>query len=249
MNMLAVVCSLSLHVGCAGSWAAPVARDPADLERAERAYRAGDFQQAHALYTAALQAGDVPRGAVLFHLGNCAYRLGQRAEAIWCYRRALLRLPRDPEVRGNLRLVEAQLGVEPPPSSLGSALRTPLEVLTQRELLALASVLQAGGLLGFLTAQRRNARRGMALLVALGLGCGAHLLHRTWLAAPSHAVVLDHGGTLHAQAEASTKPLLTLRAGEALSVESIGEQWLEVTHALSHGFVERARVGLVEDPR
>ncbi len=89
----------------------------------------------------------------------------------------------------------------------------------------------------------------MAFLVASGLGCGAHLLHRTWLAAPSHTVVLDRGGALYAQAEASTKPLLTRRAGEALNVESIGEQWLEVTHALGQGFVERARVGLVEGPR
>jgi tetratricopeptide (TPR) repeat protein len=215
------------------------------VARADRAYRAGDVAQAHALYGQALATPHNDRAHVLFQLGNSAHRLGRSAEAIWCYHRAARVLPRDAERDANLALLQARLGVEPPAGNLASALLAPLRRLHFVEQLGLACVLQAGGLIGFLLARRRSARCAAALLVGAGAALGVELVWRQSVPSPTHAIVLDAGGTLHAQAEATSAALLQLRPGEALMVGEMGERWLAVRHPMASGFVDRARVGII----
>jgi tetratricopeptide (TPR) repeat protein len=222
----------------------PLASD--ELERAALAYRAGQFQQAHALFARALEAADAPRGAVLFHLGNCAYRLGRRAEAIWHYRRALLRLPRDREVHANLQLVERQLGVDPPPSTFLDTLLAPMHALTLGELLGLGTLLQGLGAVGFLLSRGRRRRRLLLVVAALGAGCAARAAHMQWLQRPSAAVVLGVGADLRQEPHATAATVVALRTGESLRIDALAVEWLHVTHALGSGFVPRGLVGIVD---
>jgi Tfp pilus assembly protein PilF len=123
-----------------------LAQQSETLRAAEAAYRAGRFAEAKLRCELALADPSLAPGPVLFNLGNCAYRLGRPAEALWQYRRARLHLPRDAALRANLALAERQLGLRAEqPDSIGSSIAGAIAGLTRRERLWLASLAQAAG--------------------------------------------------------------------------------------------------------
>lgn len=105
-------------------WLATLARaDQAALERfdrANRAYEAGDFRTAVALYDSLAGAGF--GGLELwYNKGNSHYRLGETGPAILCWRRAEAVAPFDRDVQKNLEIA-ARLVQD----DLGEAVRLPL---------------------------------------------------------------------------------------------------------------------------
>jgi len=216
----------------------------ADLAEAEAAARAGRHREALALYQAALAGAGVPEGPVLYDLGVCAWRLGRRAEAALWWRRAALRLPRDPEVRFNLALAERQLGVDPAPDdSFVGAVRGVVASFTPRERLFVVGTLQALGLLGAVLLRRRPAARSaLGLLAMLGLAGGLALLFPT----PPEGVVLESGIALRTEPRADGAVTLQLRAGERVRVQERSGDWVRVGHVSGQGWTERGGVGLVE---
>jgi len=222
----------------------------ADATQAERDYRAGNFREALAQFQAALADPALPEGPLLYDMGNCAYRLGRHAEALLAYRRAALRMPRDPELRFNLRLTEEQLGFDDPGAeSFGAAITSTLDWLTRGELLVLAATLETLGLVGLVLLRRRGssaARTAMALLLGLGLLAAGRLVQLQWFAGPPTGVVLERPIDLRAEPRPELPPLLTLTPGESVQVEQLGDRWLKITHPHGQGWTERAGVGLVE---
>jgi tetratricopeptide (TPR) repeat protein len=211
-----------------------------DLAEAERAYRAGQFRAAHAAFTAALSEPGVPRGPLLYDLGNCAYRLGSYAEATFHYRRAQLLLPRDPELAFNLALASRHLGIDPPSRPI-------LSFLTGRELLSLVTALQTAGLLGFLLLRRRRfARRCAALLVVLGLAGAVRLVQAHWFPGAPEGVVLTEELGLRSEPRDGLPVAHRLKAGDLVVVVERSDHWLKVTHGTFGGWTERAGVGVVE---
>ncbi|TAH34440.1 MAG: tetratricopeptide repeat protein [Planctomycetota bacterium] len=220
----------------------------ADLGQAERAYRAGQYTQAFLLFEAALSQPETPQGPVLYNLGNCAYRLGRHADAILYYKRAQLRLPRDPELEFNLRLAERRLGVD---SASGRSFRAAAlalaDAFTPGELLALASGLQGAGLAGLVLLRRRRAGRAvMAALVLIGLVAAACLVHKQWFPGAPGGVVLAREIALRAESDAGLPPVATLRAGESVRVQAQDDGWLRIAHRHASGWTERSGVGIIE---
>jgi tetratricopeptide (TPR) repeat protein len=220
----------------------------ADLDQAEREYRAGRFEQALALYETALSEPDAAQGPILFNMGNCAFRLGRLAEAVLHYKRARLRLPRDREAAFNLHLAEWRLGIDSPDrETFGAAVAALAGSFTPRELLVLSGVLQAAGLVGFVLLRRRRASRNvMALLMVLALAGAARMMHDQWFAGPPAAVVLDSGASLRPLPDAGEHATILLDAGETVRVEEISDQWIKVRHVEGNGWTERTTVGLVD---
>lgn len=229
--MIALLCALFLGAG--------------DLGRAERAYRAGQYGEALTLFQAALDAPGAPQGPLLYNLGNCAYRLGRHAEAVLYYRRAQLRLPRDPELEFNLRLTERRLGVDAPVSE--SFVAAFFDSFTPSALLWLVGGLQGVGLVGLVLLRRRRAARfGMALLVLLALAGAARLAQTQWFPGPPSGVVLASEISLRSAPRADRAVTLELEAGETVRVQESSERWIRVVHARGSGWTERAGVGVVD---
>jgi tetratricopeptide (TPR) repeat protein len=177
----AFVISLALVLGAPASHGAQDSAQPrASFERAAQAYRAGDLEGARQLWIALLEepadAGGVERSAVLYDLGNVAYRQGRPLEAAGWYTACLRLDPRHADARANLELARAQAGLEPAErGDLLGTLRLLLASLTLREsewlVLALCGLLALG--LGFEAlrggALARRLSLAAALFVALAL--------------------------------------------------------------------------------
>jgi len=215
---------------------------------AERAYAAGRFEEAYTLFQAALDRQDAPQGALLFNLGNCAYRLGRYAEAVLLFRRARLRMPRDPEVRFNLFLAEQPLGLQSPPSaSLRAGLDELLDALTAAELLFLAGGLQAAGLLGLVLLRgRKGWRAAMALAVLLGLAGSGRLAWSLWGGGPREGLVLAPTLEVRPGPHLELEPTLRLRAGERVTVGERSDRWVRIIHERGGGWARSPGVGVVE---
>lgn len=219
-----------------------------DVIEAERAYRAGRFEEALAQFQAALSEPGAPEGPLLYDMGNCAYRLGRHAEAVLYYRRAKLRLPRDPEVEFNLSLAERELGLKTPTSnSFGTTVLTPFDSFTSAELLALVCGLETVGLVGIVLLRRRRAAQScMALFVLVALASAARLVQKQWFPGPSAGVVLANGIALRSEPRADLPPVAELHAGELVRIESLSDRWVQIAHAEARGWTERAGVGIVD---
>jgi tetratricopeptide (TPR) repeat protein len=77
------------------------------IQRADEAYRQGDFETTIQLYEALVDDGfhDVP---VFYNLGNAYYHSGQLGMALLNYRRARLLDPRDSEITNSIRRIRAE---------------------------------------------------------------------------------------------------------------------------------------------
>jgi tetratricopeptide (TPR) repeat protein len=115
MTMLPILARL-----CLGSLlAAEPAQDVQAFQAALAAYDAGHFAEAAAGFDRLQQAG-LPSGWLAYNLGNSALKADRLGEAIAAYRRALVDLPRQGDVRANLafarrRVPDAVAPAEPAP--------------------------------------------------------------------------------------------------------------------------------------
>ncbi len=123
--MIAAILSLSLALALEAAEPAP----PARFEAANRAYLAGELEEAARGYQELLADGwESP--ALHVNLGNARFRLGQRGPAVASYARALRLDPGDGDARANLDLarkesVDQVLGAEARPLLLRAVDRVP----------------------------------------------------------------------------------------------------------------------------
>jgi len=217
----------------------------ATAARALAAYERGEFAAARALYGEALAAPGADLGALLFGLGNCAYREGHFAEALVAYRRALLRRPRDEQLRFNAAWTADRLGGERSPPSLIATLLSPLQRFTLRELLLAAGLLQAGGLLGAFLARRSGARAAAVATAGTGVLVGVHVVFVAWFAAPE-AIVLESRTPVRGAPAPTAAAIHQLRAGDTVVVLDRTSTWLQVTHPSGSGWVPESTVTVVK---
>ena len=78
------------------------------LEFANRLYLDNKYEEAYEKYNQIL-AGGFESGEVYYNLGNTAYKLDKRGEAVLFYEKALVYLPGDPDIQYNLNLVKQQV--------------------------------------------------------------------------------------------------------------------------------------------
>ena len=218
------------------------------LDTAEEAYAAGRYREAFEQFEAALSEPGAPQGTIFYNLGNCAYRMERYAEAALYFHRALLRLPRDERAAFNLHLTEQQLGFwAPAEESFGAATLAMVDGLSPGVLLALASVLQCAGLLGWVLVRRRPGLRNcMIVLVLISLAGAGRLVQTQWFPGPPMGVVLAREVALRPEPHTSLDITRKLKAGETVQVEESSDRWIRITHEKGSGWTERAGVGVVD---
>ena len=259
-----ILCFLILLLGCvmrlpgqaSGSQAAsrdarPMAaasqagsRQPAAV--AEAAYRAGDYEKAKQSWTAMLaeHAGD---GRLEYNLGNCEYRLGNPARALWRYERAQRVLGADERVRFNLNLAQRALGLERPArASLWAAVATSFRRLTVGEFFVVGLVLEVLGLLMLLLGMRKRAR-GIILTAVLLLLVGISSLVRAATMDPQRilgAIVLEDHSALRAEPRDELDAVLQLGAGVRAEYRAASPGWVKLRVKNREGWMRREQLGL-----
>jgi len=220
---------------------------PEDVALAERAFADGRYEDARAHFETALADGAVPRGPLLYDLGNCCFRLGRYAEAVLFYRRAQRYLPGESKVIFNRRLAERELGIDARSDDMFStAVRDLPALIAPGVALALVALLELIGLAGLVLLHRRAAwRNAMALLVLIALAAAAHLVHAR-LQTPDTGVVLDSEIGLRSEPHRTLPVISKLRAGQTVEVLEASDRWIRVAHEAGAGWTTRTGVGMVE---
>ena len=107
--LLAVVCALQGSIQAQGTALS-------NNERALEAYRSSSYELARELWRSELANGEEATAtpvAVLYNLGNAAFRLRRPLEAAAWYTAALRLAPRDESIWHNLEFVRREAGLEP----------------------------------------------------------------------------------------------------------------------------------------
>lgn len=230
--LLVLVASLLTGVG-----KAPAEVAPAELyNQANALYREGKYKDAIERYKAVLKQG-VENGAVYYNLGNAYYKSGNLGRAILNYERALRLMPGDPDVRANLRFVDAKkVDKESPPDQnvLTRFLAHLYDVLPANELAVFCSLclfLLAGVGIAWLYQPGRRLLWA-TLLVLLGFGlCGsgsvlAFKIHDR--EAVREAVILSKEAVGRSGPGENYIQVFTLHEGTQVDIERSESDWVLV---------------------
>lgn len=245
-----VACAL---LACVALGARRASADEPTFESANAAFADGRFDEARAAF-AQLAARDGGSVAVLYNLGNAAFRAGKPGEAILAYERALLAAPRDQDVRANLRQVRKAAGLPEPEDGPWTRLVRALTAngwawlasagLWLACVASLARRLTAGGGAGQLrSALAATAGAGVAILLFAGAACATRLGER------DRGVVLDGDPKLRVAPYASATVSSELPPGEIVRIERSHEGFTLVrTAAGRSGWMPDASVGRIATP-
>lgn len=206
-----------------------------ELANGNAYFQRGEYPQAQRLYLAQLQRGPVT-APLLYNLGNTCLRLQQLGWAILYYERALLAMPRDPDLRANLATAIASRQAPPSAEAPGwtqVVLRGLLDRFTLNEFSGAASLMYfaACAMLLWRLRSRTFRRRYMwvlgivsllaALLIFLG-AMKAHLDHN-----PSRAVIVASGKLMSGPGD-SFQTVRKVYEGEMAQITGRQGVWREV---------------------
>lgn len=152
------ILALLLLLGAAPAVAQDALSPQARFHEGAAAYRDGDYERAAQAWREVLAAGEVD-GHVLYDLGNASWRLGELGDSILAWRQAQVLLPRDPDIRANLRHAREQARDALEPSSHVPTIFFWQHSLALSESATLGALL-FGGALAALAGLRWRRRRG-----------------------------------------------------------------------------------------
>jgi hypothetical protein len=232
---------LAATAGFAGWIGSALAEEPAGpsgaFAAANDAYRAGRYEDAARGYRALLQAGQ-DTGPVYFNLGNALVKHQRPAEAVWAYRNAAARLPRDRDVRANLERALSQApgaeeaSVRPPPSARWLTLggRWTTRELAVAWVVCLWVACACRLLADWRVGGAATAVSRVALVAGLvgGVILVALVAQTVWVDRPSRAVVTALEATVRFAPQATGTLHFTLPAGAVVRVRQQLPGWIQV---------------------
>ena len=217
--------------------------EPTPFDSGVVAYDAGRFADAFERFTQALESGADP--VILYNLGNCCYRLGRPAEAVYYYRRALLRDPLAEQAAFNLKMAEQQLGLDFA-GDTAAAIGGWIARIPNGWLAITAGALQSMALVGwFLTRGRRRMRLMVVLCFVLGGAAAVQSARRQWFTHPA-GVVLAQEALVRSEPHLTVAPSFSLGSGESVRVIESSDRWVHVQHREGRGWTERVGVGIID---
>jgi tetratricopeptide (TPR) repeat protein len=217
------------------------------VEQGNLAYQQGKYQAAVTAYTEATSEG-ADNGHVYFNLGNAYYRLKDFGHAIASYRRALLRLPADPDITASLNLARRQAKdkIEEPPglaNSVWNKLAAYYPALSRYQMERIFLILYCGGWLTFLfySLSQRPRAKSLSFFLLFTSACWALLTFgvqpgRDGSPRPSFAAEADDvpGVILAAECQVysgnaeSFQVVFVLHAGAEVMTGEQRDGWVEV---------------------
>ena len=196
-------------------------------------YRDGKYEEAVAKYEEAVATG-VRSGALYYNLGNACFRARRVGRAILWYERALKLIPRDLDVRANLRFANMVKVDKDPPvdeNPIVDLLRNVQNFLTLDEqalLLSLFLFLLFGSLVALLFVR---SARFLLLSVSIALGVLVIALGFSFAAKLHTRELVEAGVILAPEVDARSGPgdehttILVLHEGTKVMIERSGEGW------------------------
>lgn len=251
VSAVTLACTLGLLALATTDLCAQEATREQAFESANAAFADGRFDEARStLADLAHGAGASP--GVLFNLGNAAFRAGKPGEAILAYERALQIVPRDQDVRANLRQVRKAVGLPEPEDGPWARLTRALTSNGWAWLASAGLYVVCLSLLGrrLLAADEvaRPMRAGLsaaagvgfALLLLAGAACATRVGER------DRGVVLDADPKLRVAPYASATAASELAPGEIVRIERSHDGFTLVrTAAGRSGWMSAEAVGRI----
>jgi len=218
------------------------------LGEPEEAYRHQDYAKALTLFAANLPQAGERTGEVLYHMGNCAFRLGRYPEAVLHYRRAQLRLPRSEMIAFNLRMAERRMSIERQQShTFGAQIESILQLFTRGQFLILVLVVQTASLIALVFMRKRPAAAAaLGLLTLLSVAGSARLVSLMEDEEIPVGVILSTQVEVRTNPHATMPVTLVLEGGEAVTVNEHSDRWARITHSRGEGWIPRADLGIVD---
>ncbi len=191
------------------------AQSGGDVAAAVAAYRAGDYRAAATAFTGEYEATGDRR--LLQASGNCFFRQGDLARALWAYESARLGRPRDAELLANIALVRQRLQLDDGGEGFVAELVALRDRLLPAERLLLCAFGMTFAALCLVFGWRRIGLRWIGVLVLVPTAVVA--LDLLWFAPqqPAHAIALQKLA-LVSEPRAGLEPVATVRPGVELSL-------------------------------
>jgi tetratricopeptide (TPR) repeat protein len=213
-------------------------------------YEAGNFADAAAIYRDWVDRHpEDPSG--WYNLGNCHFSVADYGRALACYERAARLAPRDRDVKVNLDVTRAKLGLGGPyAASTPAMLAGWRDSLRPREWLTLAAVLWflGCGVWGQAVWRRRRFHWASVVSLVLALAC----VYAAWAESHGHwrpgqaVAVANTALYLLPNAEPGAARGVTVPNGATLEVgEQRGDAWYRVRLADSEGWLPVSQVEMV----
>lgn len=219
------------------------------ITEATRAYEQDRVADAESIYRD-LQQAQTGNAALLYNLGNCAFRKGEYGHAIVFYERARRLAPRDSDIVENLNFVRQQvnlpkIGTSDDPLSL---------VVNLRDKLRPDEWLLAAGVVWFLcwltfgiNRWRHGGFRVVAIVFAVLclVALWAHMaqIQSTYRTANRAGVIVMHNTPVHRQPRMnSTTAEGTLDTGTYITIAEQRTEWVRIRIDEAEGWVRRAAV-------
>jgi len=208
------------------------------------AWAKGDYAAAAANFEQAVQNEDDRR--LFYALGNCRYRLGELAPALWAYERARLGMPRDAELLANVALVRKKLEIDEGGEPFTAALGEVRDRFSPRELAWICLGLMSMSAALIAASRKAPFLRWVAFVLLLpGALVAIELL---WLSPqrPPRAIALDKL-ELTAEPREGMDAVATIAPGASVSVRSgLGGDFVRVEAMGRSGYCKRSKIGVIE---
>lgn len=218
-----------------------------DFGKAQTAYNDGLYAEAVLIYENMISNG-VNNTELHYNLANAYFKDGDLPEAVWHYRKAWYKAPRDPDIRANLHFALNAAGAVDPKHGLFYRVFTSLStdewIATAVGGYLLLTVLL---LLALLVRRWRLAVLKLALLpvAVLGLAAGGWWHWRQFRNHPEGVVVKSGTTALYGPVEGSTAhykvPLGALVRWQG--AESKG--WIEIAYDDTIGWIKKENVEMI----
>lgn len=218
---------------------------PADslFSAANKQYDAEQYDSASTLYSEALRAMNGESSAILFNLGNCAFRMNRLGEAILYTERAARLAPNDKEIKANLEFLRTQITDELPKKESNPiadgivVLHNMLSLKGQLVAILLLSILIPA--LTALILFKRGAVRVWAIygagsvILLVGVIGSSALIKIHGIESVPQAIILDEVIEAHSEPTGAGELIFTAHEGTKLTVLSSQGAWTQV--ALPNG--------------
>jgi len=242
-----VILALTLSLVLAGAAQDASSQAKPTLERAQSAYRDGDYEGAKQLWESWLAERPAGDGRVFYNLGNCEYRLGDYPRALWRYEQAERLLGESKSLSFNLSLARRRLSVHMSHTGgLWASVRAAVASWRPATWFWLGAVLQGLGLVVLWRVFSRPTRLRVTLVVLL-LVPGSLAVARSRsmdLSAPRGVVVLADRTALRAEPREELDAVTWLNAGVRARFLAETPDWLRVRVGDREGWIPRDRGGV-----
>jgi tetratricopeptide (TPR) repeat protein len=245
-NLIILFVILMLTVSCGNVSVAQGTQDALMLDSAKSLYDDGEYVQAEAIYRSFSDSGVVSE-ALYYNLGNCYFKMGDKAQSILYYEKALTINPGNEDAAHNLSVVNGTLidKFEKLPSFSFKPLFKEVDAVISYDLIGVFSVLcLLVGVVLFYRMKKKEKKitfsnSWVVLLIALCLYLWG-TVQKHQVCSASAGIVSINGVEVRSEPNEDAMLLFELNEGTKIEFIEESENWLNIkTQDGNQGWLEK----------